>query len=195
MASILRSGLVTLATRQTLLSKAVAHRLPCLQQAAGIQSKVFRDINGIKRPPPFDYVNKKYKFRHSLLDDTIHRFDENSKVNAVNDTTSINRWTLTYAHCALYFSNSQLVVVEGSIATGKSDIAEQLAKELDMHFIRAPSMDDVYINPYGFDFRTLDAQLPKGARTFDETKFLAEPNNRLTGSMLLNYYHLRHDHA
>lgn len=80
MAIVLRSRLVRLVQSQGLLSKAVAYQLPCLQQAANISSKAYRDLNGIKRPPPYDYKNKPYNYFRSLIDRTTHRFDDNSKV-------------------------------------------------------------------------------------------------------------------
>lgn len=60
-----------------------------------------------------------------------------------------------------------------------------------MHYVPHANMDHLLINPYGFDLRTLDHKLPKGARTFDEKNFLAEPNHRMTGTLQYSLYGLR----
>lgn len=62
------------------LSKLVARHLPCVQQSANISSKAWRELNGIKRPPPYDYKNKGYKLYNSWFDKTSKRLDDNSKV-------------------------------------------------------------------------------------------------------------------
>lgn len=80
MAIVLRSGMVRLVPSQMLLSKAPAKHLPSLQQAACISSKAYRDLNGIKRPPPYNYIETPYGYWRSLLDRTTQRLDENSKV-------------------------------------------------------------------------------------------------------------------
>lgn len=86
---------------------------------------------------------------------------------------------------------AQVILVEGPVAAGKTKFAQELAKELDMHYVEHANMDQVYINPYGFDLRTLDDKLPKGARSFDEKKFLANPNDRMTGVLQHQLYDLR----
>lgn len=67
------NALISLLSKQTLTK----------QQAAFISSKVWRDLNGITRPPPYDYKNKDYQLRHSWFDQTLSRIDENSKVNTI----------------------------------------------------------------------------------------------------------------
>lgn len=79
------AGFVRCATRITLLngsalSKLVHKNAPCMQQVANISSKAWRDLNGIQRPPPYDYKNKTYALWHSWFDGTAKRMDENSKV-------------------------------------------------------------------------------------------------------------------
>lgn len=63
-----------------ILSQLVKKQLTLSVQAANISSKAWRDLNGVKRPPPYDYRNKRYTVFHSWLDKTSKRFDENSKV-------------------------------------------------------------------------------------------------------------------
>lgn len=90
-----------------------------------------------------------------------------------------------------YFSNLQIILVEGPIAAGKTEFAKRLANDLDMYFIPQASMDDIYLNEYGYDLRDLDDQLPPGAQSFDEKKFLGDPKNRLTASYQLNMFCLK----
>lgn len=59
-----------------------SNHLPTLLHAANISSKALRDLNGIKRPPPYDYKNKGYNLFQSWFDRTTSRIDENSKVKS-----------------------------------------------------------------------------------------------------------------
>lgn len=81
--------------------------------------------------------------------------------------------------------------MEGPIAAGKTEFAKKLANELDMYYLPQASMDDVYINEYGFDLRDLDEKLPPGARSFDEKKFLNDPKSRFAASLQLNMFSLK----
>lgn len=56
----------------------------CVQQTANISSKAWRELNGIKRLPPYDYKNKGYNVISSWFDKTSKRLDDNSKVNKSN---------------------------------------------------------------------------------------------------------------
>lgn len=80
MAGVLRTGVARLIPNRTLLSKAIAKQLPSIQHASGISSKALRDLRGVKRPPPYDYMKRGYSFIDSLFDRTSKRIDENSKV-------------------------------------------------------------------------------------------------------------------
>lgn len=77
MAAVLRTSIARLVS-----GKAIAPKLTSgqVQQTCGISSKAIRDLNGIKRPPPYDYKNKTYGLFASFFDKTTHRIDENSKV-------------------------------------------------------------------------------------------------------------------
>lgn len=86
-----------------------------------------------------------------------------------------------------------MIVVEGPIASGKSNFAKDLAKDLDMHYVPQPSMDQIYINPYGFDMRTLDSQLPKNTRSYDEKSFCTDPNGRNCAQFQIRMMMLRYD--
>lgn len=81
------AGFVRCAARITLVNGNAVAKLLSKQTAASgpqvacISSKAWRDLNGIKRPPPYDYKNKLYENRHTYFDPTMSRIDENSKVN------------------------------------------------------------------------------------------------------------------
>lgn len=79
------AGLVRCASRITLVNGCVSSQLLNKQltfsiQTANISSKAWRELNGVKRPPPYDYKNKGYTVFHSWFDRTSKRFDENTKV-------------------------------------------------------------------------------------------------------------------
>ncbi|XP_067125395.1 NADH dehydrogenase [ubiquinone] 1 alpha subcomplex subunit 10, mitochondrial [Centruroides vittatus] len=127
-----------------------------------ICSKQMRDINYV-RPKPWPYETKKYKFWHGWIDNTLDRFDENTKI----------------------------IVVDGPIAAGKSTFASSLADELDMKYFPEPTMDRLYINKYGYDLRQLDDQLPPRCRTFDVKKFYQDPTNSNVAKFQISMYVLR----
>lgn len=78
MASLMR-GRISLVNGRT-LSKLLNKHSACTKQLASISSKAFREMNGIKRPPPYDYQNKGYNLINSWFDKTSKRLDDNSKV-------------------------------------------------------------------------------------------------------------------
>lgn len=61
-----------------------------------------------------------------------------------------------------------------------------------MYYMPQATMDDVYINEYGYDLRELDSQLPEGARSFDEKLFVNDPKNRFTSVLQLNMFTLKY---
>lgn len=71
----------------------------------------------------------------------------------------------------------QVIIVEGPIAAGKTEVAKKIAKDLDMHYVADANMDDYFVNEYGFDLRKLDHLLPEHARTFDTNDFLKNPKS------------------
>jgi NADH dehydrogenase (ubiquinone) 1 alpha subcomplex subunit 10 len=133
-------------------------------QAACISGSSVRD-KGKVRPAPFPYKTKRYNlWRAWLQDTTTHRFDENTKI----------------------------IVVEGPIAAGKSAFAKSLAEDLDMLHMPEVTMDDLYINSYGYDLRKLDPQLPAPARSYDEKNFCIEPGHANAARFQILKYHLRY---
>lgn len=53
-------------------------------------------------------------------------------------------------------------------------------------------MDEIYINPYGYDMRKLDPQLPEKCRSFDIKNFCADPNHTLVAQFQIRMYMLRY---
>lgn len=91
----------------------------------------------------------------------------------------------------LIFFLLQIICVEGPVAAGKTEFAEQLAKDLDMHYIPAANMDTLFINPYGYDMRKLDHLLPENAQTFDTNNFLQDPKHINVACYQLHMYKLK----
>ncbi|XP_046615705.1 NADH dehydrogenase [ubiquinone] 1 alpha subcomplex subunit 10, mitochondrial [Neodiprion virginianus] len=131
-------------------------------QVAFISGKAMRVVER-KRPPPFPYETKRYSRWNQLFDKTVHRMDDNSKI----------------------------VIVEGPIASGKTEFAEALAKDLDMHYMPAVTMDMHYINSYGFDMRQLDDKLPESCRSYDVKNFCKDPHHMNCANYQLQMYYYR----
>uniref|UniRef100_A0A1B6DH01 NADH dehydrogenase [ubiquinone] 1 alpha subcomplex subunit 10, mitochondrial n=1 Tax=Clastoptera arizonana TaxID=38151 RepID=A0A1B6DH01_9HEMI len=131
--------------------------------AAYICGKALRDPNKT-RPPPYPYKEKNYKVLNSWFDKTTSRFDENSKV----------------------------IVVDGPIAAGKSTFAKALAEDLDMLYIPPTTMDDFYINPYGYDMRQLDDKMPKSFKSYDDKNFCLDPKGLNSAFFQIMMYKLRY---
>ncbi|XP_039301857.1 NADH dehydrogenase [ubiquinone] 1 alpha subcomplex subunit 10, mitochondrial [Solenopsis invicta] len=134
-----------------------------VMQLAFISQKAKR-VNR-RRIPPFDYVHKKYGFWAQLFDPMVDRCDENSKV----------------------------IVVEGPIAVGKSKVAAKLAEEFEMVYLPPPTFDEFYINPYGYDIRTLDDRLSISAQSCDVQKFLTNPHHPNVPMFQFHYFQFKFD--
>ena len=120
-----------------------------VSQIRGISSKAVRQRNPTTKPAPFPYKEKTYNFWRALFDTTTDRLDENSK----------------------------LIVIDGPPAAGKAALAKELADELDMLYIPAPTMDKFLINVYGYNLRQIDHLLPDSCKSYDETDFLKNPTD------------------
>lgn len=116
------------------------------------------------KPAPFDYVNKDYTWLRSLFDRTTHRFDDNSKV----------------------------IVVEGPVASGKTQFAACLAQDLGMKHFPEANMDIHYIRPNGCDLRMFDSLVPEDTKTFDHVNFNMCPNHRLASNFQIMMYTARY---
>ena len=101
-----------------------------------------------QRLPPWDYKRWGFEYVHSLIDGTTKRFNDNSK----------------------------MVVIEGPPALGKSEVAKALAEEFDMLYVPGFTMEDFYINSYGYDLRELDYKIVhERVKSYDEKKFAQDP--------------------
>lgn len=81
--------------------------------------------------------------------------------------------------------------MEGPLAAGKSKFAKELADELEMLYVPEANMDMIYINPYGYDMRQLDDQMPESSKSFDASNFCKNPNHRLAANFQIRMYMLR----
>lgn len=97
----------------------------------------------IQHAKPWPYKKRPYNAYWQFVDHTRKRFNDNSKI----------------------------IIVDGNVATGKSELAEKIAKEFDMHYIPDPRDETVFICDSGFDLRTLNDQLPPAARMLDIATF------------------------
>jgi len=91
--------------------------------------------------------------------------------------------------------NSKMIVVEGPPAIGKTEFAMKLADELDMKFMPGFTMENYYINDYGYDLRELDYQITlERALSYDEKKFSQDPTGQDGGydRMLWQSHQLRY---
>ncbi|XP_018329930.1 NADH dehydrogenase [ubiquinone] 1 alpha subcomplex subunit 10, mitochondrial [Agrilus planipennis] len=129
----------------------------------GIISKAAKIPAKAKKPAPWPYEHKKFTLFHYFFDKTSSRIDENSKI----------------------------IVVEGPLAAGKSKFASQLACELDMLYLPEANLDMLYINPYGFDLKTLDPQLPESCRSFDVSDWLKNPKHYKAATFQLNQHGIK----
>lgn len=104
-------------------------------------------------------------------------------------------------------------MVEGPVAAGKSTFAKELADELEMMYMPQvrlifsnhgatifllitfkyfqPTMDYIYKNPYGYDMRQLDPQMPKDCRSYDVKNFCLDPNGRNAAQFQIRMYMIR----
>ncbi|XP_014260850.1 NADH dehydrogenase [ubiquinone] 1 alpha subcomplex subunit 10, mitochondrial [Cimex lectularius] len=136
---------------------------PMVALARTVYGKAYRDMD--KKKDYYDYKNKTYPLWYSMLfDSTTSRFDENTK----------------------------LIVVDGPVASGKTEFAKKLAEELDMYHIEDAHMDLRYINPYGYDMRQLDPQLPESVRSYDDKNFCRDPFHMNAAAYQFWMYRLRY---
>lgn len=127
--------------------------------AANIYSKTSGMLEPRLKPWPYETIG--FSFKQSLIDGTTKRFNDNSKV----------------------------IVVEGPPGLGKSKFAKELADELDMLYVPGASMEDYYINSYGYDLRELDSLFHyKKCVSYDEKKFAVDPLGQDGGLDRMQYY-------
>ncbi|XP_029660159.1 NADH dehydrogenase [ubiquinone] 1 alpha subcomplex subunit 10, mitochondrial [Formica exsecta] len=163
MASIARVGIARLGYNNLTRQLCKVTTTSNVMQLAFISHKSKRVDR--RRIPPFDYLNKQYGFWAQLFDPMVDRCDENTKV----------------------------IVVEGPIAAGKSEVAAKLAEELEMVYLPPPTFDEYYINEYGYDLRTLDDRLSPPSQSCDVQKFLTNPYHPNVPMFQFHYFQLKFD--
>lgn len=89
--------------------------------------------------------------------------------------------------------NSKVICVEGPIAAGKTKLAKEIAAEMGMLYVPEASMDNYYINPYGWDMRRLDKILPDDVKSYDVANFCADPRHLNAGAFQLRMYIIRYE--
>lgn len=62
-----------------------------------------------------------------------------------------------------------------------------------MLYVPEANMDAIYINPYGYDMRKLDDQLPEGSKSFDVRNFCANPTHKDVANFQIRMYMLRYE--
>lgn len=138
------------------------HKLSTVILTRHISGKVLR--TRIDKPEPFPYWDKDYNYFWRCMDyPTWTRFDENTKV----------------------------IVVDGPIASGKSEIVKKIAEEFEMLSVQQPTTDLYYINHAGYDMRQLDPKLPFSCRSFDEKNFCRNPRDPRVSTFQMLMYRLR----
>lgn len=139
---------------------------PCNNKVS--KANIYSKSSGMleERVKPWNYTKWGYNSFFALFDGTTKRFNDNSK----------------------------LICIEGPPALGKTKLAEELADELDMKYIPGISMEDFYINKYGYDLRELDHLFkhPKLV-SFDEKKFAQNPTGQDGGvdRMVTTLFYIR----
>lgn len=61
-----------------------------------------------------------------------------------------------------------------------------------MLYVPEANMDQFYINPYGYDMRKLDAEMPQDYRSFDLSNFLRDPTSKQSATLQIRLYMLRY---
>ena len=131
-------------------------------QVAYISTREIRK-NRPPRPEPFPYKEKRFGLWAQLFDDTIFRFDDNTKI----------------------------IIVDGPPAIGKGELAQKLAHELDMLYVPQVTPEDYYVHEHNFDLRTLDDKLPPSCRSADLETFFKNPTFRNGACLQILFYQLR----
>lgn len=132
-----------------------------MQQVAGMKMKAFREH--VPKPKPFPYETKTFRKWHGLFDSTLSRFDENTR----------------------------LIVVDGNIGSGKSALAKTIAEEFELKHYPEVSLDNFYVDAYGFDYRSINHLLPESCRMCDMKMFYEDPHNITVAKMQFLIYTLR----
>lgn len=148
-------------------SQTCQSRLLAVTGVRDMHSKTSGLMEPLEKPWPYKKLG--YNNFFHLLDNTTKRFKDNSK----------------------------MIVVEGPPALDKTKFAIELADEFGMKYVPGTSMEQWYINSYGYDLRELDhAMTWTRNKSFDEKKFAMDPTAQegATDRMMFNLHLLRYFH-
>lgn len=131
-----------------------------------LMTRVSDQTNAYKnKPPPYPYWEKEWRGLDRFTDPMVYRFDDNTR----------------------------LLVVDGPPAMGKTKVCEKIAAEFGLLYMPPPTHDQLYVDRYGYDFRTADPMLPRIVKTFDLPRFLENPKDQRTALFQEHYLLMRLD--
>ena len=112
----------------------------------------------------------------SLIDGTTKRFKDNSKLVVVEGPPALDK--TKFAKGKIHFSCDLIFF-----------LSPELAEEFGMLFVPGFTMDDFYINAYGYDLRELDFAFKYTRnKSFDEKLFAQDPTANDHGLDRMLYY-------
>jgi len=150
------------------IAKPIGTGLTTQQSVRSICHKDHMDPEVVKnKSKAWDWENKRYSWIDQYVlkrDKCVYRWDENTKI----------------------------IAVEGNIASGKTTFAKKLADELGMKYVKEPDFDDMYIDRFGFDYRTLNWRLPEWVQAVDYRLFYENPKHQGWPTTHLMQYGMRY---
>lgn len=103
----------------------------------------------------------------------------------------LNLWTDPFTK-KKFDENTKVIQIEGNIASGKREFANQLAEELGMKVFPEISLDNLYINLTGYDYRALNPSLPERLKICDLEMFHENPARHSVVHMQYYLFKLRY---